>query len=83
MDRYALDYARDHLGELIARASRGEEVSISDPEHGEVRLTPLQPGAKLRRGRRLGLLEGKMKLPEGLLDPMSEEELRDWYGDDA
>jgi hypothetical protein len=38
--------------------------------------------ARARKPRRLGLLEGKMKVPARLLEPMSEEELADWNGDD-
>ncbi len=30
-----------------------------------------------------GQLKGKMQVPARLMEPMTEEELRDWYGDDA
>ncbi len=30
-----------------------------------------------------GQLKGKMQVPARLMESMSEEELRDWYGDDA
>ena len=37
MDHYDLAYAREHLGELLDRAARGEVVSITDPERGTFR----------------------------------------------
>lgn len=82
MDRYDLEYAREHLAELIERASKGEEVTIRDPAHGDVRFKLVPAGADERRRPRLGLLEGKMKVPERLFEPLSEEELKDWYGEE-
>ena len=61
---------------------RGEDVSIVDPKVGKVKLTPAGSGAaRPRKPRRLGLLEGTMKVPARLLEPMTEEEIADWYGD--
>jgi antitoxin (DNA-binding transcriptional repressor) of toxin-antitoxin stability system len=81
MEDVSVAHAKKHLEELVARAARGEEVSIVDPKVGKVRLTPVGNGATPpRRPRRLGLLEGKMKAPARLLEPMTEEELADWYG---
>jgi antitoxin (DNA-binding transcriptional repressor) of toxin-antitoxin stability system len=40
----------------------------------------LPPFVPLERNRVLGRLEGKLKVPQGLLDPMTEEELSHWYG---
>jgi antitoxin (DNA-binding transcriptional repressor) of toxin-antitoxin stability system len=88
--------AKEQLEELIARARRGEVVTIDDGK-GSVRLStetvaarhsermtdeghPLVP---LGKSRRLGHLKGQMQVPARLMDPMSEHELRDWFGDDA
>ena len=84
MEDVDLRHAKEHLEELIARARRGEDVRISDPEGGAVKLTPVEVVAPVaRKPRRLGLLEGKMKVPERLMEPMTDEELKDWYGEDA
>lgn len=81
MEDVSVAHAKEHLEELVARAARGEDVSIVDPKVGKVRLTPAGNGAThLRKARRLGLLEGKMTVPSRLLEPMSEEDLADWYG---
>lgn len=83
MENVALDKAKVHLEELIERAAHGEDVRISDPKHGTIRLMRVDEDERPRKPRRLGLLEGKMKVPERLMEPMTEEELKDWYGDGA
>jgi prevent-host-death family protein len=48
------------------------------------RLTDaLEPFVPVEGQRPLGRLKGRMQIPARLMEPMSEEELRDWYGDDA
>lgn len=44
MDDATIDYAKQHLEELIERALNGEDVRISDPRLGTVQLAvaPLQ-----------------------------------------
>jgi len=81
MDDVSLSHAKEHLEELVARAARGEVVRIVDPKLGSVKLTPAEETVTLpRKPRRLGLLEGKMTVPARLLEPMSPDELADWYG---
>lgn len=43
----------------------------------------MEPFVPLAQDRVPGSLTGKMKVPARLMEPMSEAELRDWYGDDA
>ena len=82
MEDVSVAHAKEHLEELVARAARGEDVSIVDPKVGKVKLTLASNGvSRPRKPRRLGLLEGKMKPPARLLEPMTQEELADWYGD--
>jgi antitoxin (DNA-binding transcriptional repressor) of toxin-antitoxin stability system len=81
MEDVSIAHAKEHLEELVARAARGEDVSIVDPKVGKVKLTLAANGAaRARKPRRLGLLEGKMEVPARLLEPMTAEELADWYG---
>jgi len=80
MEDVSIAHAKDHLAELVERAARGEDVRISDPTLGTVRLVKDAAPAPTTK-RRLGLLEGKFKIPERLMEPMTEEELADWYGD--
>jgi antitoxin (DNA-binding transcriptional repressor) of toxin-antitoxin stability system len=94
MDTFELAKAKDQLEDLVRLAAAGEDVLITDVRYGTMRLTPVREPSKLVRyvdtlppfvplaqDRVLGRLEGIMKVPEGLLDPMTDEELRDWYGD--
>jgi antitoxin (DNA-binding transcriptional repressor) of toxin-antitoxin stability system len=82
MENVTLDHAKDHLEELIERAARGEDIRISDPKLGTVKLQPVagapdQEG-KSRPERRPGRWKGKFTVPARL--PMTEEELKLWYG---
>ena len=45
MDTYDIAYASQHPAELLERVGRGEDVSISDPSLGTMRLVPA-PRAK-------------------------------------
>jgi hypothetical protein len=104
MEAVTLAYAKEHLEELIERATNGEDIRTSDERLGTVRLLPvgvpdllaprvtdaMEPFVPLaedrvpgRLRRRLGRLEGKMTIPARLLEPMTPEELADWYGDEA
>lgn len=44
----------------------------------------MAPFVPLKEPRKPGQLAGKIPPPpEGFFDPLSDEELKDWYGDDA
>ncbi len=78
MDQYDIAYARDHLLELIERAARGEEVSIKDPARGTFKLMHAsQPSAEPSFPDKpiLGQWKGRLKVPDRLLEPLSDEEL--------
>ena len=81
MEDVSLTHAKDHLEELIERASKGEDIRISDPKLGTVRLQPVPAALGERPQRRPGRLKGKLTVPARLFEPMSEEELKLWYGD--
>src|SRR5262245_40617943 len=97
MEDVSLTHAKDHLEELIERAAKGEDIRITNAKLGTVRLTPIgasdllaprvtdtmEPFVPLPKDRVPGRLKGKMKVPERLMEPMTKEELKDWYGDDA
>jgi len=98
MEQVTLEQAKENLDELMQRAAAGEDVRIVDAKLGTVKLMPVarEPAAKVQRvtdtmppfvplskPRALGRLKGIMQVPARLMEPMSEEELKDWYGDDA
>ena len=72
--------ASDRLAELVARAARGEDVCISDPQHGTVRLTPAKQSQDSSEprcpGRAPGLMKGKAQISdEQLLARPTDDEL--------
>ena len=72
--------AKTHLSRLIARAEAGEEIVIARGNEPVVRLTPLKTPAKRRVP---GRLKGIPRLPDSFFfDPLPEEELRLWEGDE-
>jgi antitoxin (DNA-binding transcriptional repressor) of toxin-antitoxin stability system len=79
MEDVTLPYAKEHLEDLIARATRGEEVCISDPKLGTIRLAPIIPSsqpAKLYPERVIGSHKHIPDSPlERLLAPLSADEL--------
>jgi antitoxin (DNA-binding transcriptional repressor) of toxin-antitoxin stability system len=86
MDTIPLAEAKEQLEDLIARAARGEDVRIADPVHGTARLVVEAAAAAVTPLARR--VPGRWKdrlppVPDGFFDPMSEEELKDWYGDDT
>ena len=98
MDDVTLAEAKEHLEELIARAQRGEDVRIVDPKVGKVRLTvvrdvdlfaprvtdTMEPFVPLKEPRKPGRWKDRIPPPpDGFFDPLTDEELKDWYGDDA
>ena len=85
MEQIALADAKDTLKDLVARAVKGEEIVITDATLGTVRLTPVAgtatSGNQPKRKLKLGLLEGVHKVPEGLFDPLPDDELKRWWGE--
>lgn len=85
VDTVDIKYAKEHLEELIARASKGEDVRIVDPQLGATRLVPADPRSNVVKCPERIPGRWKDRLPEppaGFFDPLSEDELKDWYGDE-
>lgn len=84
MSTITIDKAEKELAALIERVRQGEEIVISDGTEPRVKLALVdhQPATKPSlRGR--GILKGKAKVSdEDLFGPMSEDELKRWWGED-
>ena len=77
MEDVSVAHAKEHLEELVARAARGEEISIVDPKVGKVKLTLTGTTVtRARKPRQLGLLEGKMKVPHAFWSRSPTKSLR-------
>lgn len=65
--------AKTRLSQLVEEAASGEDVVIARAGRPVARLTRLrEPGRK----RRLGLLDGRFKIPDTFNQPLPEEVLR-------
>lgn len=81
MAAFTIHQAKTNLSKLIARAEAGEEVVIMRGKNPVARLSAI---SSRRRKPTFGMLKGKLpELPdEFFFDPLPEEELRLWEGDD-
>lgn len=78
MTRITIEQAEKQLAALIKRARAGEEIIISDGPEPDVKLAPVEASY---RGR--GILKGKVKVSDQeLFAPLSENELKRWWGED-
>lgn len=66
--------AKTHLSRLLARVEGGEEIVIARRGKPVARLIDYKPRGK----RQPDVLKGKIVLPEGLFEPLSEDELGTW-----
>jgi prevent-host-death family protein len=62
--------AKTHFSKLLDRAQAGEEFVIAKAGKPVARLGPL---ARRVKKRRLGLLDGKFRIPDDFNDPLPEQ----------
>lgn len=72
-----VEQARDSLPQLLKRAADGETIFIGD--HGQPEAA-LSCAAKARPPKRLGLLAGKLTVPDNFDDPPPPEILTAFEG---
>ena len=71
--------AKTNLSKLIARALAGEEIIIARGDQPVVRLVPVDAPTPRREP---GTLKGKLTLPDSFVDPLPEDELAHWDGNE-
>lgn len=64
--------AKTHLSRLLEQVAGGEEVVIAKAGKAIARLVPLEA---TRKERRLGLLKGKLNVPDDFDAPLADKEL--------
>lgn len=77
MKRVNIHQAKTELSRLVERAEAGEEVVIARAGKPAAKLVPL---SRARGPRRLGLLDGKFKIPDDFNKPLPESVLRAFEG---
>ncbi|WP_417810277.1 type II toxin-antitoxin system Phd/YefM family antitoxin [Thalassospira alkalitolerans] len=65
--------AKSQLSALIRAAEEGEEIIISRGNEPVARLTAIHRNARIP-----GLLKGKLAIPDGVFDPLPDDEIAAW-----
>jgi prevent-host-death family protein len=77
MQKVNIHEAKTRLSQLVERVESGEEIVIARAGRPVARLAPLAP----RAGRRkLGLLDGRFRIPDDFNAPLPEKLLQAFYG---
>jgi antitoxin (DNA-binding transcriptional repressor) of toxin-antitoxin stability system len=76
--------AKTHFSELIAAVERGEEIAIARRGKVVAKLSTPNGGTSVsgtsNQGKRVfGQWAGRIKVDPSFYEPMSEEELEEWY----
>ena len=79
VETYNIYEAKAHFSKLLEKASDGAEIMIAKAGKPRWKIVPVTPPKPKRVP---GKLKGKIWYSKNCWDPMSEEELKDWYGDD-
>ncbi|HWS62799.1 MAG TPA: type II toxin-antitoxin system Phd/YefM family antitoxin [Steroidobacteraceae bacterium] len=69
--------AKTHLSRIIDEVAAGAEVIIAKAGKPMARLIPL---TGIPRAKKLGLLKGKIKVPDDFNAPLSEDVMADFEG---
>lgn len=77
MKQVNIHQAKTELSKLVERAEAGEEVVIARAGKPAAKLVPL---TRFRGRRRLGLLDGKFKIPDDFNAPLPASVLRAFEG---
>ena len=64
--------AKTHLSRLLERVAGGEEIVIAKAGKAIARLMPLEAAPQKRE---LGLLKGKLNVPDDFDKPLTEDDL--------
>lgn len=68
-----------HLSEYLAAVERGETVVIARRNKPIAKLVPIEPEKAGKKRRPIGLAKGMGEIDPSFFEPMSKEELAEWY----
>ena len=69
--------AKIHLSRYVEEAAQGKEIIIAKAGKPVARIAPLVPAKVVRK---LGLLDGKVRIPADFNAPLSDEVLAEFLG---
>ncbi len=73
--------AKTHLSRYLAAIEQGEEFVIARGKKPIALLSPIPKEAQRRRPKVGETLGPQMSVPDSAFAPMTEEELKLWYGE--
>lgn len=79
MDTVNIYEAKTKLSQLVERAAGGEEIVIAKAGKPMARLVPIE--RRPPRQRKLGLLEGKVRIGDDFNDPLPDEVMKAFLGE--
>jgi prevent-host-death family protein len=77
MKQVNIHEAKTELSKLVERAEAGEEIVIARAGKPAAKLVPV---TKSRGRRRLGLLDGKFRVPDDFNEPLPDSVIRAFEG---
>jgi prevent-host-death family protein len=78
MESMAVHEAKAHFSEILRRVEAGETIVVT--RHNRV-VAEIKPAQTESRVPRIGLYEGEFDAPDEAFAPLTDEELKDWFGD--
>ena len=77
MEQVNVHHAKTHFSRLLDRAQAGQEFVIAKAGRPVARLGPL---ARQGKKRRLGLLDGKFRIPDDFNEPLPDDVIAAFEG---
>jgi prevent-host-death family protein len=72
-----IDEAKTHLSRIVDEVAAGSEVILAMAGKPMARLIPITPAP---RPKKLGILKGKIKVPDDFNAPLDEQTIADFEG---
>lgn len=77
MPKVNIHQAKTHLSRYVEEAAQGKEIIIAKAGKPVARIAPLVPAKAVRK---LGLLDGKARIPADFNAPLPDEVLAEFLG---
>ncbi|MDI3258818.1 MAG: type II toxin-antitoxin system Phd/YefM family antitoxin [Sinobacteraceae bacterium] len=77
MPKINIHEAKTHFSRYVEEAAQGKEIIIAKAGKPVARIAPL---ATVKAARRLGLLDGKARIPDDFNAPLPDEVLAGFFG---
>jgi prevent-host-death family protein len=78
MSKMSVHEAKAHFSEVLKRVEAGETVTVT--RHNKP-IAEMRPVDAVAEPRRLGTHEGWFEAPDEAFAPLTDEELKDWFGE--